>query len=192
LLADELLRLHVAAEEDFIRGLKTGDPDAYEALVRRFEMPLYRYLLAAHGDPQLAGEQSADCFGDLVEALPKMSGGAEQLRAFVFAVARNVLRRQWRRRIRERHESADLARAECSSRSANAAIEADEEYARMIGVIRSLDPATRDVMLLHYVEEMTVAEVAAATDEPIGSVKSRLHRGRKRVLEILQSESKSP
>ena len=66
--------------------------------MRHFESLLYRYFLTAHGNPQLAGEQSADCFGDLVEVLPKMSGGAAQLRPFVFGVARNVLRRQWRRR----------------------------------------------------------------------------------------------
>ena len=84
------------AEDEFVRLLRKGEAEAYETLVRRFEGPLYRYFFASHGDPQLACEQSADCFGDLVESLPKMLGGAEQLRSFVFAVARNVLRRQWR------------------------------------------------------------------------------------------------
>src|SRR5438552_846155 len=82
-------------------SLRKGNTDAYETLVRRYEAPLYRFFLAAHGDPQLASEQSADCFGDLVESIPKMVGGAAQLRSFVFAVAKNVLRGQWRRRTRE-------------------------------------------------------------------------------------------
>ena len=86
----------MTTDGEFVRKLKAGDPQAYEALVERFEAPLYRYFLASHGDEQLATEQSADCFGDLVESLPKMTGGSEQLRAFVFAVARNVLRRSWR------------------------------------------------------------------------------------------------
>ena len=87
----------MAADDEFVRSLRRGEAEAYEVLVRRFEVPLYRYFLASHGDPQLAGEQSTDCFSDLVESLPKMLGGSEQLRSFVFAVARNVLRRQWRR-----------------------------------------------------------------------------------------------
>ena len=53
-------------DDQFVHSLKKGNADAYETLVRRFEAPLYRFFLAAHGDPQLANEQSADCFGDLV------------------------------------------------------------------------------------------------------------------------------
>ena len=88
----------MVVEHKLVQRLKQGDGDACETLVHRFEGPLYRYFLASHGDAQLAGEQSADCFSDLVQSLPKMSGGEDQLRPFVFAVARNILRRQWRRR----------------------------------------------------------------------------------------------
>src|SRR5690349_10394549 len=84
---------NLTTECEFVERLKAGDAAAYEVLIERFEAPLYRYFLASHGDAQLAGEQSADCFGDLVGSLPKMAGGSQQLRAFVFAVARNVLRR---------------------------------------------------------------------------------------------------
>ena len=62
---------------EYISGLRAGDADAYETLVRQFEVPLYRYFFASHGDPQLACEQSVDCFSDLVESLPKMTGGPD-------------------------------------------------------------------------------------------------------------------
>jgi RNA polymerase sigma-70 factor, ECF subfamily len=181
----------VAAEDELIHGLKCGDARAYVALVGRFETPLYRFFLASHGDPQLAGEQSADCFGDLVEALPKMSGGSEQLRAFVFSVARNVLRRHWRRR---RHETTEV---EVCDRAAvdvavDAALEATEEQGRAIEALRELDSATRQVFILRFIEQMSIAEIAATVDEPIGSVKSRLHRGRKKLLAVLKLTSESP
>jgi RNA polymerase sigma-70 factor (ECF subfamily) len=176
----------VAAEDEFLRSLRKGEADAYETLVRRFEAPLYRYFLASHGDPQLAGEQSADCFSDLVESLPKMSGGPGQLQSFVFAVARNVLRRQWRRRARGFARLAAASEAIDDRHSPDAAVEASEEFARLIAAIRSLDHPTRDVFLLRFVEQMSVAEVAETVGEPIGTVKSRLHRGRQRLQEILQ------
>jgi RNA polymerase sigma-70 factor (ECF subfamily) len=179
----------VPAEDEFLRRLRRGESDAYEALVGRFEAPLYRYFLASHGDPQLAGEQSADCFSDLVQSLPKMRGGAEQLRPFVFAVARNVRRRRWRRRARECNQLASVADAIGSWPAPDAAMEAAEGRSRVVAAIRSLDQPTRDVFLLRYVEQMSVAEVAETVGEPIGTVKSRLHRGRKRLREILQSTS---
>jgi RNA polymerase sigma-70 factor (ECF subfamily) len=179
----------VAADDEFLRSLKKGEADAYEALLRRFEAPLYRYFFASHGDPQLAAEQSADCFSDLVESLPKMSGGPEQLRSFVFAVARNVLRRQWRRRARECARRVSATEAIDGRPAPEVAAETAEECSRLIEAIRSLDQPTRDVFLLRYVEQMSVAEVAEAVGEPIGTVKSRLYRGRRRLQEILQFTS---
>ena len=177
----------MTAEEEFVRRLKRSEADAYEALIRRFETPLYRYFFASHGDPQLAGEQSADCFSDLVECLPKMTGGAEQLRSFVFAVAKNVLRRQWRRRGRECTQLGSVTEAIDTWPAPGAAMEAAEDSELLIEAIRSLDQRTRDVFLLRFVEQMSVAEVAEAVGEPVGTVKSRLHRGRQRLREILQS-----
>lgn len=179
------------AEDDFVRDLRKGKADAYEALVGRFEAPLYRYFLAVHGDPQLAGEQSADCFGNLVEALPKMTGGAEQLRSFVFGVARNVLRRQWRHRKCEGNQPITDQIAFDQRPAPDMEMEATEERARIVEAIRSLDPPDRDVFLLRFVEEMSIAEVADAVGEPIGTVKSRLHYGRKRLVEILRLTSRT-
>ena len=177
----------MAVDDEFVRSLRRGESAAYEALVCRFEAPLFRYFLAAHGDPQLAGEQSADCFSDLVESLPKMTGGPEQLRPFVFAVARNILRRQWRRRARECAPLVSASDAVDGWPAPDAAVEAADERARLIEAIRSLDQPTRDVFLLRYVEQLSIAEVAESVGEPVGTVKSRLHRGRRRLQEILQS-----
>ncbi|TWT88605.1 ECF RNA polymerase sigma factor SigE [Pseudobythopirellula maris] len=180
------------ADDQLVSGLRCGDGLAFETLVKRFETPLYRYFLASHGDAQLAGEQSVDCFSELVRAMPKMSGGDRQLRPFVFAVARNVLRRSWRARARPA-APLDSAEEKADPRPTPAAVaESQDEHARLIGAIRSLDPPTRDALLMHYVEQMPLAEVAAAIGEPLGTIKSRLHRGRHRLAALLQPSTPSP
>jgi RNA polymerase sigma-70 factor, ECF subfamily len=182
----------VSPEDEFVYKLKQCDEDAYELLVRTFERPLYRYFLASHGDAQLAGEQSADCFGDLVESIPKMTGGADQLRPFVFAVARNVLRRGWRRNTRASVRQPLIEAPQDIRPTPDVLLEANDEQARLMEAVQSLDPATRDVFLLRFVEELSIAEVAAAVGEPLGTVKSRLHRGRKQLLEKLKSTTRLP
>ena len=178
------------AEDDFLVRLRRGDHDAFEEFVCRFEGPIYRYFLASHGDPQLAAEQSADCFGNLVESLPKMSGGPGQLVPFVYAVARNVLRREWRRRCRDFAPLSDAVLTAAHQRGPEAESESNDEVRRAVEAIQTLDPATREVFLLRFVEQMSVAEVALAVGEPVGTIKSRLHRGRLRLQDILQSMSK--
>jgi RNA polymerase sigma-70 factor (ECF subfamily) len=182
----------VTTVDDFLSRLRRGEHDAFVEFVDRFEGPLYRYFLASHGDPQLAGEQSADCFGNLVESLPKMTGGSSQLLPFVYAVARNVLRREWRRQARD-FSTLDVADEATDSRpSPDIELESKDQCARAIEAIQSLDPATRDVFLLRFVGQMSVADVALAVGEPIGTVKNRLHRGRQRLQEILQSTNGLP
>jgi RNA polymerase sigma-70 factor (ECF subfamily) len=183
------LRANVEVDDQFVDSLKKGNADAFEELVRRFEAPLYRFFLAAHGDPQLAGEQSADCFGDLVASIPKMVGGAAQLRAFVFAVAKNVLRGHWRLRARERNQQHLTAELVNDWATPDFALQSVEEGERVIAAIRLLDPSTRDVFLLRFVEQMPLSEISTAVSEPIGTVKSRLYRGRQRLQAILQSMS---
>lgn len=183
---------HLLTEDEFVRRLKTRDPAAYEVLVERFETPLYRYFLASHGDERLATEQSADCFGDLVESLPKMAGGSQQLRAFVFAVARNVLRRSWRSQKRAPASLGTLDEPADVSPAPEVALAQLEESRRLIAAIRSLDEPTRNVFLLRFVEQLSVADVAAATGEPVGTVKSRLSRGRQQLSEKLKLHERTP
>ncbi len=179
------------ADDRWLVDLQRGDPSAYQTLVSRFEGPLYRYFLASHGDPQLAGEQSADCFGDLVGAIPKMKGGAEQLRSFIFGVARNVLRRGWRRNSTR---SVSLAAADeevFPGASPSATAEHREELRRLLDSLHKLGPETREVFVLRYVEQLSLAQVAEIVGEPLGTVKSRVHRGRQKLETLLRPAGKS-
>jgi len=174
-------------DDQWLTGLRQGDAASFERLVARFEGPLYRYFLASHGDPQLAGEQSADCFGDLVGALPKMKGDSTQLRPFVFAVARNVLRRAWRNRQPREAPLTVSDDLPSSSVAPDAAVEHREALDRVLRALDDLDLETREVFVLRYIEQMPLADVAALVGEPVGTVKSRVHRGRQRLEALLRT-----
>jgi RNA polymerase sigma-70 factor (ECF subfamily) len=176
----------MSMDDEWLANLRRGDAGAFERLVSRFEGPLYRYFLASHGNPQLAGEQSADCFGDLVRALPKMTGTAAQLRSFVFATARNVLRRSWRRQPREAAGPETEVERSCPRPGPDAAVEHREELARVLKALDELDGETREVFVLRFIEQLSLAEVASVVGEPLGTVKSRVHRGRQRLESLLR------
>lgn len=188
--------LYGSAEVDFVgktrmdlskrwlADLRRGDPAAYETLVRRFEGPIYRYFLSSHGNPQLAGEQSADCFGELVQAIPRMAGGPELLRPFVFGVARNVLRRGWRHSRGSPLPLECAGHAACGAPSPDVNAELRDELRHIFEALQELDPKTRDVFILRYIEELSLAEVASLVGEPLGTIKSRVHRGR-RILKTI-------
>lgn len=124
-------------------------------------------------------------FAQLVRALPKMKGCAEKLPAFVFAVARHVRSRGWRRR-RAPHsplQAAEQVHNGLASPYAHAA--SREQLQTVLNVISEMDADMRVVFLLRFVEGFSINDVADALSLPVGTVKSHIHRGRAQLRAVL-------
>jgi RNA polymerase sigma-70 factor (ECF subfamily) len=179
----QLLAMQIDGE--ILRQLREGHPTAYEWLVAHFEGTLYRYFLCAHRDHHLAEEQTAETFAQLVRSLPSMTGGPTALPAFVFAVARHTKLRHWRN-PKLRNCSIESASEAADPRPTPAVQSADrEQVERILYAISAIESGARDVMLLRFVEEYSINEVALALDMPVGTVKSHIHRGREQLMNIL-------
>jgi RNA polymerase sigma-70 factor, ECF subfamily len=171
---------------DLLRQLQDGSPAAYEWLVAQFEGSLYRYFLCDHRDHHLAEEQTAETFAQLVRSLPSMTGGPTAIPAFVFAVARHTKLRQWRK-PKPRNCSIESALDAADPRPTPAIQSADRDQVdRILDAISAMEPGARDVMLLRFVEEYSISEVALMLNMPIGTVKSHIHRGREQLMNLLQ------
>jgi RNA polymerase sigma-70 factor (ECF subfamily) len=174
----------MAPDESFLEQLKDGVAAAYVLLVERFEGPLYRFFLCDHRDHHTAQEQTAETFVQLVRSLPQMRGGCGQLPAFVFATARHVQRRQWRRR---KAQPAPIAEAldVCDSRALPDTVASDrEQLERVLNAISQLEDPLPNILLLRFVEGLSIEEVAEALEIPLGTVKSHIHRSRIRLKQI--------
>ncbi len=172
-------------DESFLERLKQGAPDAYAELVDQFEAALYRFFFCDHRDHHVAEDQTAETFVQLVRSLPTMRGDESQLRAFVFATARHVQQRRWRSR---RHTPTSLIDAQDvadAARSPETSAADREQWEQIFAAIGRLEDAVRGVMLLRYVEDLSIDEIAQALRMPPGTVKSNLHRGTKRLKQLL-------
>jgi RNA polymerase sigma-70 factor (ECF subfamily) len=172
--------------------LKTGEPDAYGVLIEQFEGPLFRFFFCDHRNHHVAQEQTAETFAQLVRSLGRMRGGADKLRAFVFATARHVQLR----RVRERkYAAAPLAEAFelIDERPSPAASAADREQVGLVlDAIGQFEEQVRNVLLLRFVEECSLEEIAESLSLPLGTVKSHIHRGRTRLRQIfVEKEAES-
>lgn len=117
-----------------------------------------------------------------------MKGGSEQLRSFVFAVARNVQRRRWRKRVTENISLTAAGDTDDARPSPDREVAGREELQRVIEAIRQLVEPGRSVLVLRFVESLSLDEISQALEMPVGTVKSHIHRGRKRLNEILAEE----
>jgi len=170
--------------ESFLEQLKEGVPAAYDRLVDLFEAPLYRFFFCSHRDHHLAQDQTAETFAQLVQSLRGMRGPCEHLRGYVFATARHVQIR----RFRERKPTATSLGDEfdvANNQPSPAAVAADrEQLVRVLDAVAQLEDPLGSVLLLRFVEDCSLEEVALALDLPLGTVKSHIHRGRIRLKQI--------
>ena len=105
----------MSPEDSLLERLKEGNSAAFDWLVGHFEAPLFRFFVCDHRDYHLAQEQTSETFVQLVQSLPAMKGNSEKLRAFVFAIARHVKLREWRR-PKPASSSIEYARDICDPR----------------------------------------------------------------------------
>lgn len=87
--------------------------------------------------------------------------------SYAFLIATNLVRREWRRRAQER----DLPAPESPH--------VTERDDLLVAVVRELPARLREPLVLHYVVDMSVAEIAQLLHRPIGTIKRRLHEARR-------------
>lgn len=154
---------------------QSGDRAALEELFESLQAPLGRYVRAAAGDQSLAEDVLQEVFILIYRKLYWLRD-AELFRPWAYRIAsREVVRQLKRRRRWPEQLDEDTAPDRLAAEAPDAR---DEELAaRLPELLSKVSPASRMVLVLHYLEEMPLAEVADVLGLPVGTTKSRLAYG---------------
>ncbi len=169
-----------------------GDAGAFEALVLRHQGPVYRLLRRMLGSREEAEDVAQEAFLSLHRHGHRFRGDA-RFSTFVYRVAANAAlnrrRSLGRRRARERqlagHQAAgtDLPSTPRDPEDAASGAEVQVEVQR---ALLELPPDLRIASILYDIEGVPYAEVARVLGIPEGTVKSRIHRARKALRDLLR------
>ena len=169
-------------DTELLRQMRSGTAAAFQALYRRHQGPLYRFAMLRCGSPDTAADVVQEVFiGVLTDAL-RFDPLRGQLQHFLFGVARNLILRHEQARGR----TASLPQPEDGEDDADADF-AGEPLARMLSnelaehvrrALAQLAPHYRDALILYEMHDLSYQEIAAICQVDIGTVRSRLSRGR--------------
>ncbi len=182
-----------AFEARLVRRARDGDAGAYGELVTMHQAAAFRVACLLLGSAADAEDAAQEGFVRAYLALGRFRDG-EPFRPWLLQVVGNEARN--RRRARGRREGT-LARAVVAFRGGAAAGEArpadvpvllGETRSEVREALASLDEGERLVVTCRYLLELSEAETVAALGIPAGTVKSRLHRGLRRLRERLGPE----
>jgi len=151
---------------------------------------VYRHIRIRVARSEDAEDMTAQTFMKTWEYMAERRGRILRMKAFLFRVANNLIVDWYRGKHKEPLPMEDIEE-EAEVRAVDARLDDIldaranvEELSRALGM---LDPPYRDVLVLHHVEELTIPEIAKKLDVSENVVYVRMHRGRKKLLEIFQT-----
>ena len=154
---------------------QSGDRAALDALFESVQTPLGRYVRAAAGDAALAEDVLQEVFILIYRKLYWLRD-PELFRPWAYRIASREVVRQLKRRRRWPEQFDEGAGPE--QLAAETTGPPPGEWAeRLPELLSKVSPASRMVLVLHYLDEMPLQEVADVLGLPVGTAKSRLAYG---------------
>ena len=176
-------------EVSTIRRAKEGDAAAFTALIEAHQTRLYRFLLKICRNPDLAEDTVQDAF---VRVLGNIHRFDERYRfsTWLFTIARRLLINALQKN-QPRSESDWISAHGDDSSLVTARADDREERTATIEILDEaldvLNPQQREVVVLYHHQEKSVLEIASLLGLPPGTVKSHLHRARRRMRDWISS-----
>ncbi len=179
-------------DDVLLRRSANGDEEAFTVLYRRHQAPIYRFALRMTGNTWAAEEIVQDVFMTLVREPKKYDVERGALGAFLYGIARNRIMKYQERVPRElplsNSEDEGVSRFPQAIDSATPAhwAELRERRDHVRTAVLELPADFRETVALCLLEEMSYEEAAQSLQCPVGTIRSRLHRGRALLLAKLE------
>jgi RNA polymerase sigma-70 factor (ECF subfamily) len=177
-------------EADLISRLRARELDAFEELVGHFERPVYALCFRLLGDAEEARDAAQETFLKVYRGLGGFRGEAG-LKTWIYRIAVNQAMNQqrwWRRRHRDETISLDITRGQSDTtigdslpgrgRSPEAQAISSERERQVMSALDEIKQEYRVALILREIEELSYEEIAETLGISIGTVKSRIARGR--------------
>ena len=154
-------------DEELLQRANGGDPDAFETLYRRYRDWVHRLAWRCTGNEQDALDVLQETFIYLLKKLPGLQLTAS-MTTFLYPVVKHLSLNLRRRRRPETDEEILLA--------IPAPAVTPAPRAELAAALAGLSQEQREVVLMRFLDDMSLDEIAVALDVPTGTIKSRLHR----------------
>ncbi|MDA3645846.1 RNA polymerase sigma factor [Saccharopolyspora indica] len=177
-----------------IIGRSVRDPDRFAAIFDRHAPLIHRYLARRVGG-DVAEDLVAETFLTAFRKRQRYDLGRADARPWLYGIATKVVgqhRRQEERTYRYRNAIAPVPDELGHADRVAAQVSAQAMGPLLGAALGKLSQKDRDVLLLVAWEDLSYEEVAAALGIPVGTVRSRLNRARKKTRAVLTAAGSTP
>ncbi len=162
-----------------------GDEDAFTALYRRRHAPVYRFALQMTGNVVIAEDVTQEVFMNLIEHGKRFDPTKGALSSFLYGIARNLVLR----RLEKDRNAEPVPDDYAAEEDILADLTRRESIDQVRRAVLSLPPAYREAVVLCDLQDVSYQDAAEALDCPVGTVRSRLNRGRAMLAQKLRGKA---
>ncbi len=168
---------------------RLGEPGAFAELVRELERPLLYYAAKLLADEDAAFDVLQEVWLTAFRAIRRLAD-PRTVRPWLYRITHDrAIDRIRRDRSRGR---AERARAESVPEELDDGPSFDAEDAQALHrALDRIDLRHREVLVLHFLDDLSIADIAAVIGEPAGTVKSRIYYAKRALREVLQNHERS-
>jgi len=169
-------------DEVIVTRCQLGDPDAWQSLVESWHPKLWRFVARMLADDSRVDDVLQDTWMRVIRSLVRLREPT-RLAPWMYRIARLAVMDHLRIRYRcpPDTELNDVS-------TDDDGIENLDNLDEVEVALAELHPIDREAVILFYFEQKSVAEIANICSVPAGTIKSRLHRARREIRDILSTE----
>jgi RNA polymerase sigma-70 factor, ECF subfamily len=175
------------AEEDLIARCQQGDGQAFRELVDRHKDMVFALLARSGSDPSRVEDLAQEVFLKIHRGLPYFRGEAK-LTTWIFRIVLNLLSRESEKRRTSREVALDTEVPAHEPRTLDRSPTDLEIRDRLEKAMARLPANYRLLVAGHYLNDVKYEELAEALDIPVGTVKTHLHRAKKQLRALLETD----
>jgi RNA polymerase sigma-70 factor (ECF subfamily) len=166
-----------------ISGCKSGDAECFSEVVDIYASRAYGYFYRLTGNRETSDDLLSELFVKLVEKIGTFKGGSFD--GWLFKTASNIFYDYLRDKQRQK-KLFDVQKRQFESEMAEAKKSDNERLDKLQMQLDKLDTDTRELIMLRFYSQASFKEIAAMRSEPIGTTLAKLHRGLKKLREMME------
>ena len=167
-----------------VQQAREGDSAAWDTLFRRYQLPLYVYVFELVHHEQTSLDLVQETFIAAAKHIGTLRDD-EKFGSWLFGIAHQKGIQHWRKQGGKELLLDEIPDAPDESRPDDLLIRREQE-AEFMNLLAQLPLPQRSVLLLHYIEDFPLDEIARITETQPGTVKSRLHYAKKSLRKLLE------
>jgi len=170
--------------DKLIIGCKKGDQACFSELIDIYGKRIWGYFYRLTTNADLSEDLLSELFVKLVQKIKTYRGGSFD--SWIFTIASNIFHDYLRSKQRQQRLIDEKKLRLETQITADSKDDQDPRADKLQSVLARLDEDVRDVIMLRFYSQLGFKEIAAIRGEPIGTTLSKVHRGLKKLRELME------